>query len=67
MTQKQLSKRKMIGTFYIDHQHHHTEDAQVFIDNLIVAGIGAGWIEDDRETNTVTWLGVTLENEVSTL
>jgi len=47
----------MIAAFYCDHVQHHTEEAHNFVDNLIIAAIGQGWIEYDREADTVTWVG----------
>jgi hypothetical protein len=59
MKKSRLSKKEaMIAAFYTDHAQHHTEEAHNFIDNLIIASIGAGLVEYDSANDTVTWVGM---------
>jgi len=50
-------KGQMIDAFWSRHAESHTEDSYVFLDNLILAAIEAGWLAYDPVVDTVTWLG----------
>jgi hypothetical protein len=63
MKKTRLTKREeMIAAFHLNHMENDNDESRVFINNLIIAAIGQGWLEFDPTEDTVIWLGMVRED-----